>query len=398
MKPLKGIKIVDFTQAHAGSLATMLLADMGAEVIKIERLGVGDLARYWEPMKDSESGYYAYLNRGKKSISINASSKEGKEIISKLIKDADVVTENFKFGSMERMGFSYEEVKAIKSDIIYASLNGFGQYGEMKNVIGLDLQLQAMSGAMDSTGFVEGAPTKIGAAFGDHTSGNYLALGILSALIHRNKTGEGRKIDVAILDSVFSLMPEKVVEFSAGNENQSRIGNSSADYAPCDIFQVKDGYVYMEIKDERAWYNFCLAIGNQELLESNLFATNSSRVAVYDTKLKPLLKDYFDGFSTNEIVALLNKNNVPCVKIHSVKEAMDSEITKNNGMLVKVKDKVLGEISMPQSSYVFENIDTKIKDTAPLQGEHSLQYIRKLGYTEDEIRQLIENKIIEQSV
>ncbi len=214
MKPLEGIKILDFTQAHAGSAATMILADMGAEVIKIERFGVGDMARYWEPMKDEKSAYYAYLNRGKKSISIDASSEKGKEIIEKLIASVDVIAENFKLGSMERMGFSYEEVRKINPKVIYASLNGFGQSGVLKNNIGLDLQLQAMSGAMDLTGAKEGIPIKIGAAFGDHVSGNYMTLGILSALVEREKTGKGKRIDIAILDSLFGIMPEQVLEES----------------------------------------------------------------------------------------------------------------------------------------------------------------------------------------
>ena len=171
MKPLTGVKIVDFTQAHAGSAATMLLSDFGAEVIKIERKGVGDLARYWEPIENGQSGYYVYLNRGKKSVSINASTPEGREILFRLIKEADVVCENFKYGSMERMGLSYETIKKVNPSIIYASLNGFGQYGIMKNAIGLDLQLQAMSGMMDRTGFAEGTPVKAGAALGDHVSG-----------------------------------------------------------------------------------------------------------------------------------------------------------------------------------------------------------------------------------
>ena len=202
MKPLTGVKIVDFTQAHAGSAATMLLSDFGAEVIKIERKGVGDLARYWEPIENGQSGYYVYLNRGKKSVSINASTPEGREILFRLIKEADVVCENFKYGSMERMGLSYETIKKVNPSIIYASLNGFGQYGIMKNAIGLDLQLQAMSGMMDRTGFAEGTPVKAGAALGDHVSGLYLALAINLALIHRKATGEGQMIDIAILDAL----------------------------------------------------------------------------------------------------------------------------------------------------------------------------------------------------
>ena len=229
MGPLKGIKILDFTQAHAGSLATMLLADFGAEAIKIERAGVGDLARYWEPLKNGESGYFAFLNRNKKSISLDAFSREGKEIIFKLVKEVDVVCENFKYGSMDRLGFDYETLKGINPGIIYASLNGFGQSGVMKNVIGLDLQLQAMSGIMEATGLAQGPPARVGAALGDHISGTYMAMAVCLALIHRQKTGMGQYIDIAILDSLCSILAEHPAVYSLeGKAAEKERGRAAA--------------------------------------------------------------------------------------------------------------------------------------------------------------------------
>ena len=256
MKPLEGVKIVDFTQAHAGSLATMLLSDFGAEVMKIERPGVGDLARYWAPMKDGNSAYYTYLNRGKKSISVNASSPEGKEIIFGLIKDADVVCENFKYGSMERMGLSYEEIKKVNPEIIYASLNGFGQTGPMKKTIGLDLQLQAMSGLMDRTGFPDGPPTKAGPAMGDQLSGTYLAMAINLALVHKKKTGKGQKIDIAILDCLFSILEAAPMTYCLTGSVPERVGNSYPSISPYDTFRAADGYVSIGISTDRQWQKF----------------------------------------------------------------------------------------------------------------------------------------------
>ena len=232
MRPLEGIKVLDFTQAHAGSLATMILADFGAEVIKIERAGVGDLARYWAPFKGEDSAYYAYLNRGKKSISLNASSDEGKEIIKKLVSEVDVVCENFKYGSMKRLGLDYEEMKKINPSIIYAALNGFGQTGPFKEVIGLDLQLQSMSGLMDRTGFPDGPPTKVGAAMGDQFSGMYLAMAINLALIHKKKTGEGQLVDVAILDSLFSILEAAPMTKVLRGSVPPRVGNSYPSISP----------------------------------------------------------------------------------------------------------------------------------------------------------------------
>lgn len=243
MKPFAGIRVVDFTQAHAGSLATMLLADMGAEVIKIERAGSGDLARYWAPFRDGNSGYYAFLNRGKKSMSLNLTTPEGKEIVHRLLATADVVCENFKYGSMERMGLTYEVMREIKPDIIYASLNGFGQTGPMKKTIGLDLQLQAMSGIMDATGAADGDPVRVGVAFGDHLSGTYMALAISLALMERKRTGQGQRIDIAILDALFSLHRQRL----AGALPACRLGNRSPEYAPCDGFRTKDGWLLIQV-------------------------------------------------------------------------------------------------------------------------------------------------------
>ncbi len=220
MKPFSGIRIIDFTQAHAGSLATMLLADMGAEVVKIERAGSGDLARYWAPFRGESSGYYAFLNRGKKSVSLDLSKPEGKQAVKALIAGADVVCENFKYGSMERMGLTYEEVRAIKPDVIYASLNGFGQTGPMRRNIGLDLHLQAMGGVMDATGFPDGDPVRVGVAFGDHLSGTYMAQAISLALLERTKTGRGQFIDISILDALFSLQREQLAQGAGGPAGQ----------------------------------------------------------------------------------------------------------------------------------------------------------------------------------
>jgi len=395
MKPLNGVKVVDFTQAHAGSLAAMLLADFGAEVIKIERAGVGDLARYWAPIKDGESAYFTYLNRGKKSISINASSDEGREIIFKLLKDADVVCENFKYGSMERMGLSYEEIKKVNPNIIYASLNGFGQTGPMKETIGLDLQLQAMSGLMDRTGFPDGPPTKVGAAMGDQLSGTYMATAINLALVHRKKTGQGQKVDIAILDSLFSILEAAPVTYYLKGEVPGRVGNSYPSISPYDTFKAKDGYVSIGISTDRQWFKFCEALGMDDLAKDERYMTNESRGDHYESGLKEAIEKVTTTMSKFEVEKKLRDARLACGAVCTVTEAMESEHIKARNMLVEVDDKAIGKIKIPGTVIKMEGTPGGFTEGAPLLGEHTKYYLTQLGYSEAEIQELFDKKIIE---
>lgn len=398
MRPLEGIKVVDFTQAHAGSLATMILADFGAEVIKIERAGVGDLARYWTPIKDGNSAYYAHLNRGKKSLSINARKEEGKEIIRKLIKDADVVCENFKYGSMERMGLTYEEVKKINPSIIYASLNGFGQTGPNKEIIGLDLQLQAMSGLMDRTGFPDGAPTKVGAAMGDHLSGTYMAMAINLALVHKKKTGKGQKIDIAILDALFSILEAAPVTQCLRGSVPPRVGNSYPSISPYDAFETKDGYVAVGISTDRQWKKFCDALNVGHLADDSRYATNEKRGENYEKGLKEALEEVTKKMSKFEIEQILRDARLACGAVYTVKEAMKTENVAARKMLVEVEDKALGTITTPGIVIKMDKTPGEITEGAPLLGEHTEHYLTRLGYTLEEIDDLCDGKIVERAV
>lgn len=395
MKPLQGIKIVDFTQAHAGSLCTMLLADFGAEVIKIERAGIGDLARYWEPIKGGHSGYFSFLNRGKKSISINASSEKGKEIILKLIGQADVVAENFKFGSMERLGLSYETLKQIKPDIIFASLNGFGQTGPLKNSIGLDLQLQAMSGIMDRTGFPDGPPTKVGAAIGDHVSGTYMAIGIMLSLIHKRKTKEGNRVDIAILDSLASILEAAPMSKSLTGEVPSRQGNNYFGISPYDVFKANDGYVAIGISTDNQWQKFCLALGMDDLAKDEKYKTNQSRGEFYLNGLRDAIEKVTLTMSKFDIEKKLRDARLACGAVCTVKETMHSEYIKQRKFFATVQDKALGTITIPGTTIHMSDVSRDVLESAPLLGEHTKMYLQQLGYSEDQVAALHNDKIIE---
>lgn len=396
MKPLTGVKVVDFTQAHAGSLCTMLLADFGAEVIKIERPGVGDLARYWSPFKNESSGYYAYLNRGKKSIGINGGTEEGRKILLDLIKDADVVTENFKYGSMERMGLSYEKIKEVNPEIIYASLNGYGQTGPMKQTIGLDLQLQAGSGLMDRTGFADGAPTKAGPAMGDQLSGTYMATAIMLALIAKKKTGKGQKIDIAILDCLFSILEAAPITYCMTGSVPERVGNSYPSISPYDTFKAKDGYVAIGISTDSQWRKFCDALGMDDLKADERYMTNESRGDHYEDGLKQAIEKVTGTMSKFEIEEKLRNARLACGAVYTVSEAMETEQIKVRKMLAKVYDEGIGEeICIPGTVIKMSDTPGGFIEGAPNLGKHTRQYLTQLGYSEEEIQALAEKKIIE---
>lgn len=396
MKILEGLKVVDFTQAHAGSLCTMILADFGAEVIKIERPGVGDLARYWSPFKNGSSGYYSYLNRGKKSIAVNGGTEEGKKILFDLIKDADIVTENFKHGSMERMGLSYEKIKEINPEIIYASLNGYGQTGPMKEMIGLDLQLQAGSGFMDRTGFPDGPPTKSGPAMGDQFSGTYMATAIMLAAIAKKKTGKGQKIDIAILDCLVSILEAAPITYCMTGSVPERVGNSYPSISPYDTFKTKDGYVAIGISTDRQWEKFCDILGMDDLKADERYKTNESRGDYYESGLKDAIEKVTKTMSKFEIEEKLRTKRLACGAVYTVSEAMDTEQIKEREMLVKVYDEGIGEeIRIPGTVIKMSKTPGKIEAGAPTLGKDTVYYLSKLGYSDEEIKELEEKKVVQ---
>lgn len=385
-RPLNGVKVIDFTQAHAGSLCTMLLADMGAEVVKIERVGSGDMARQWEPIRDGDSGYYAYLNRGKRSIGLNTYSDEGKRIVEQLIRGADVLCENFKFGSMERMGLAYDVVKEWNPGLVYASLNGFGQTGPMRKTIGLDLQLQAMSGVMDATGYPDGAPVRVGAAFGDHLSGTYMALAVVIALREKRRTGQGQRVDIAILDALFSVMQEKL-------DGTPRMGNGDGAHCPCDCFETRDGYLTLRAEDDGQWRALCGALGLDGLAQAYPHAPE--RFAAYETELKPRLAQRLGAMDSAPAADLLAGRGVPCSPVRGFDQAMDDPRVGERGLLAAVEDKAMGAIRIPDSPFLWSGFSTKVTAAAPLLGEHTAHYLKQLGYDDAALAELARAGVVQ---
>lgn len=280
-KILDGIRILDFTQGHTGSYATMLLADFGAEVIKIEdpKTG-GDVLRSSFPKTDKGSAYHAYMNRGKKSICIDRNTAEGQAIIMKLIEKADVVCDSFTAGEMERCNIDYAKACEVNPGIIYASQTGFGKYGPMSNSAGCDLTSEAFCGLMQCTGWPDekgGRPTAHGSRMADQFGGVHLAAGIVAALIVKKETGEGQQVEVASADSMLTALEDCLAEASMSGVTKHREGNGSRSIAPYDTFEVKDGIFSTAVSTNSQWKKFCEVMGFEELLDDPRFTTNEGR-------------------------------------------------------------------------------------------------------------------------
>ena len=284
----------------------------------------------------------------------------------------------------------------MNPEIISASLNGYGQTGPMKKLIGLDLQLQAGSGLMDRTGFPDGAPTKAGPAMGDQLSGTYMATAIMMALINKKKTGKGQKIDIAILDCLFSILEAAPITYCMNGSVPERVGNSYPSISPYDTFRAKDGYVAIGISTDNQWRKFCDALGMEDLKQEEKYSTNESRGDHYESGLKQAIEKVTSTMSKFEIEDKLREVRLACGAVYTVSEAMETQQIKDRNMLTKVYDEGIGEeIRIPGTVIKMSETPGGFTEGAPNLGRHTAEYLTKLGYTEEALKELAEKKIIE---
>ena len=392
---LDGIRVIDFTQGHTGSYGTMLLADFGAEIIKIEdhKTG-GDVMRSSFPKIEKGSAYHAYMNRGKRSVCADRHSQKGQEIIARLIETADVVCDSFPAGELERCDLDYDRMKERNPRIIYASQTGFGKTGPMNNTAGNDLTAEALCGLMQITGYPEDKPTAHGSRMADQFGGVFLAFAIISALMARETTGEGQKIDISSADCMFTALEDSVVEAAMSGKRFEREGNRSRSIAPYDTFEVKDGIVSTAVSTNGQWKKFCEAMDMEELLDDPRYATNESRGENYDTSLRKIIADKFKDMTKWEIEALLRPYNIPSGPGYTVPEAFDSEQLSARNMVVEVEDKALGTVKMPGFPIKISGADDVPAGSAPLLGEDTEELLRAVGYDSGEIAAMAEEGII----
>ncbi|MEG2246727.1 MAG: CoA transferase [Peptostreptococcaceae bacterium] len=386
MKALEGLKVIDLTSALNGPFCTMILADYGADVIKIEPVN-GDQCRAWGPLdeKSGESGFYCYVNRNKKGVTLNLKSEKGKKLFYDLVKDADILVENYKGGVTKRLGIDYESVKKVNPSIIYASGSGFGQYGPMTHRACYDIVAQAMGGMINLTGFQETNPVKVGPSIADHVAGIYLTVGLLMALYNREKTGKGQLVDVAMVDTIFSLLENALVNYTVGGFIPERNGNIDPSIAPFDVYECKDGFAAVGVGNDRLFEKFAIAIGHEELLEDPRYATNDSRCKNYIPDLQNLIRGWAKDYTKKELEDMMEDNGIPCGPVLNVKEAIEHPHIQAREMMVHCEHPTAGDQYFQGCVMKLSETPGTVETPAPLLGQHNAEIF---GLTEEEVEQL----------
>ncbi len=397
MKPLEGIRIVDLTEGHGGSLATMTLADHGAEVIKIESLDNGDKARCWEPMKNGASGYFAYLNRGKKSVAVDLETEAGQAAVRAILKSADVLVENQPYGRLASLGLGYADVKSIKPDIIYLSVTGYGQTGPKRDKKAIELTMQASGGLMSRTGFTNGDSVKAGPEMAHQAAGLYAANAVVMALIVREKTGEGQQLDIAMNDAIYSLMEGNPITYAMEGKIGPKLGNGDPTAAPYDTFETNDGFVALGTSSDPQWEKTCDALGMEELKARPEYKKNADRVRIYFSgpKMREEVTSYTSKLSKFDCEQRMWALNQPCGAVYSIGEAMESEQVKARNMLTEVYDANIGEnIQIPGVVIRLSDTPGSIEAGSPLLGQDTQAVLMEVGYTAEEVGALAEQGIV----
>jgi crotonobetainyl-CoA:carnitine CoA-transferase CaiB-like acyl-CoA transferase len=388
-RPLAGIRVIDLTRVMTGPYCTMMLGDLGADVVKIELPGKGDDTRAWgPPFQNGEAAYYLSVNRNKRSIAIDLKSAEGKEILWRLIDGADVVVENFSPGTVDRLGFGWEAIHARNPKAIMASISGFGQTGPSSNRTAYDLVVQGMGGIMSVTGPVGGPPTKYGVPIGDIGAGMFAAYAIAAALYRRSVTGEGQYIDVSMLGGQIAMLTYQAGAYFATGEVPQPAGNAHSIIAPYDAFPTADGFVIVAVGNDSLWQRFCGAVGLNEAAADPRFATNADRVGN-----KPAMYEQINSalgrLTTDEIVARLDAVSVPCGPILTVDRVFENPQVQHAGLKREVEHPTAGNVSLTGFPYCFSEGELTIDHAPPLLGEQTREILAEAGFDKDEIERML---------
>lgn len=391
-KPLEGLKVIDLTTALNGPFCTMILADYGAEVLKIEPLG-GEQCRTWGPLdeKSGESGFFNYVNRNKKGATLNLKTEKGLQMFYELVKDADILVENYRGGVTKKLKIDYETIRKINPNIIYSSGSGFGQYGPITHRPCYDIVAQAMGGMVNLTGFKDTDPVKVGPSVADHVAGIYLAVGTLLALHHRDVTGEGQHVDVAMFDTIFSLLENALVNYTVGGFISQRNGNVDPSIAPFDIFKCKDGFVALGVGNDKLFQTFCRTIGHEELLEDPRYTTNDLRCNNYVPDLQNVIIDWCKDYTKSEVEAIMDEAGIPCGPVLNVKEAIEHPHIQARDMMVHCEHPTAGDQYFQGCVMKLSETPGSVDFPSPLLGQHNAEIF---GLTEEEVAQLKEEGVL----
>ena len=383
-KALSGLKVLNLTRVLAGPFATMILADMGADVIKLEMPVTGDDSRQFGPYVEGESAYFMSINRNKRSMTINLKSDEAKELFKKMVREADIVVENYRPGTMEKLGLGYDVLKEINPRIIYAASSGFGHTGPYSKRAAYDAVVQAMGGVMSITGALGGKPTKVGPSVADIIAGLYTAIGILAAVNYRNLTGKGQKVDVAMLDSQVSILENAIARYTATGVNPEPLGNRHPSIVPFEDFETANGSIMIAAGNDALFKKLVDALGVPDLADDERFKTNPKRGENY-TAIRPLLAEPFLTKTTEEWIDILNQAGVPNGPINNIEGVVNDPQVIARNMVVEVDHPKAGKIKLPGVPIKMSESQGEVRTAAPMLGQHTDEILKEFGLSEEEL-------------
>jgi CoA:oxalate CoA-transferase len=372
----------------------MVLCDLGAEVIKIEMPGTGDDSRGYGPFIKNESAYFMSLNRGKKSLTLNLKKKQSRKILKDLVKISDVLVENFRPGTMEKFGVGYEVLRKINPRLIYASCSGFGCTGPYAQKPAYDITVQGMGGIMSITGEPDGPPVRVGTSIGDIAAGLFTAIGILSALYVREKTGRGQKIDVSMLDCQVAILENAIARYMASGIVPRPLGTRHPSITPFEAFESKDDYVIIAVGNDALWVRFCKVIGEPKLAFYPEFSTNTLRTENY-SKLRPLIAKIIKTKTTGEWIKIFEEEGIPCAPINTVDKILEDPQIQSRRMIVELKHPKAGKLKVAGLPIKLSETPGSVENPAPLLGQHTediLSNILKINF--EKIQQLRKEQVI----
>ncbi|RKU30955.1 carnitine dehydratase [Candidatus Poribacteria bacterium] len=392
--PLDGIKVLDLTRVLAGPYATMLLGDLGAEVIKIEQPDTGDESRNFGPFKNGFSLYFMSVNRGKRSVTLNLKTERGQAIFKQLLTHTDVLVENFRPGTMEKLGLDYDVLKTGYPSLIYAACSGFGQTGPYARQGAYDMIIQGMGGIISITGEPEGPPVRVGTSISDITAALFTTIGVLSALHHRNQTGKGQFVDVAMLDSLVAVLENAVVRYFATGEAPKPLGARHPAITPFEAFASADGHVIIALGNDTLWAKFCVHVNREGLILDKRFRTNADRTENH-AELFPILSEIMSQRTTDAWIDALGKIGVPCGPINAMDKVVSHPQVQAREMITRIAHQITGEVEVPGVPIKLSETPGNVDAPAPSLGEHTTEVLTNvLKMSPDEVAKLKQNGVI----
>jgi len=391
---LDGVRVLDLSRVLAGPFCGMLLADLGADVIKVEDTGTGDESRTWPPHKDGESAAFLVINRNKRDMTLDLKSPEGVEVLTRMVARADVLIENFRTGTMESFGLGYDTLAAINPRLVYASVSAFGRSGPRKDGAGYEALMQAFSGIMSITGEPDGAPVRCGVSFLDLTTGIFCAFGIVNALLHRERTGLGQRVDGSLLETAVTLLNYHAEGYLLTGAQPKPLGSSHPSLSPYRNFRCRDGqWVFIAGANDRFWQRLAPALGLPELATDPRFAVNIQRVK-HRRELEAALEAAIGQQDREPLLKILEEAGVPATPVNTVQQVMEDAQTAARSMIERVVHPRLGEIPVVGTPLKFSRMRPSVRRPAPQQGEHTDEILAEHDYALADIAALRAKKVV----